>query len=476
MPVRGAPTRGAVDEPAVSTVAVPFAAGETLEAPLTWSQRYYLAEVDAARPYGRGLTIPRLYRLRSGLRQADVTRALGELLERYESLRSRVERDGDTVRQRVHGRGLLSVALHDLGPAAAGPDAGAAAAGAVLDGLAARPFDVTGEWPVRAALITAEGRPRFLALVFSHVVVDAYALLPVSAHLVGTCAEEDPVARTPLVSNRPGHQPREQAAAEASPAGRRAAERALRHAEAVFRVMPAATAAPRRAVTGERFRFLRRRSAALDLAVGTVAARTGESPAAVLTAAMASVEATRTEGRYGCLQLISANRLRPETIHAVVPLSQPTLCCVDTAGASFTELVRRAAAASLRAFRAGCYPPDTLAELRAAVEAERGVRLDTVPTLNYRPRATGLPVREADADELARADGAESAWLDSDLLWQGGHYLSADVDESGIRLTLQVDTAVHPPDRAERWLTDLELLVRTAALDGARDAEPFRRG
>ncbi|MFE7131550.1 condensation domain-containing protein [Streptomyces sp. NPDC057638] len=507
-PARTVPVRflAAVDPAADGTAGEP--APDTFEAPLTWSQRYYLAEVDAARAHGRGLNIPRLYRLRPGTSETGTADALRELVERYEVLRSRVVRgEAGGAHQRVHRRGALHLAVHEVPAGTAGERART-----VLDALTAPPLDVTECWPLRAALVTEEGRARYLALAFSHVAVDAYALVPVSAHLVGRIAEADPVARSAPAPDGPARGPREQAAAEESPAGERAVQRALRLAEHAYRHMPPAPgpapeAAPEpapgpapepapgpaagfqaaAAATGAsarstapapaepRYRFLRYRSPALDLAVGAVAARTGQSPAAVLTAAMVALDAVRTgpvpddDGtgltRYGSVQLISANRLRPGTAAAVLPLSQPVPCCVDTAGADFHELVRRTAVASLRAFRAGGAPPGRLAALLRTVAEERGVRVDATPTLNYRPRSTALPVRPTTAAELAAAaDRARAEWTDADP-WRASHYLSADVDADGIRLLLQADTAVHPPEWAERWTTALERLLCAAALD-----------
>ncbi|MET7570014.1 hypothetical protein ABZT04_16135 [Streptomyces sp. NPDC005492] len=462
------------------TVTVSFEAGGTGPAPLTWSQQYYLAETDAARPHGRSLAITRLYPLRPGVREEQTTAALRALTERYETLRTRVTRTTPPTQQ-AHHQGSLEVTVHEIaasaGTAPPTPHDIRATADAVLADIARRPFDVAEEWPLRAALVVVGGRPRFLALAFSHVAVDAYALLPVSAFLVERCALADPVARTAPGSGAEGPQPRELAEAEASGAGDRAARRALLHAERVLRRMPATPVGAGRPGTGERFRFLRRRSAALDLAVGALAARTGESPAAVLAAAVLALDAADTGERYAAVQLISANRLRPETANAVVPCSQPVLCCADTEGASFPELVRRTAAASLRAYAAGPCPPAALAELRAAVERERGVRLDGVATLNYRPRATALPIRETDVDELRRAAAdAETEWVDSAMLWQSAHYLSADVDGSGVRLLLQIDTDVRSPGWAERRLADLEALLCAAAADPAADRMPVGHG
>lgn len=403
--------------------------------------------------------------------EEQATAALRALMERYETLRSRLTRT-DPPTQQAYSQGELMVTVHDAAAPSAvvAPHDIRAVADTVLAELARRPFDVAEEWPLRAALVAAGGQPRHLALAFSHVAVDAYALVPVSAFLVERCARADPVARTAPGAGVVGLRPRELAEAEASEAGDRAARRALLHAERVLRRMPAAPAGAGRPGTGERFRFLRLRSAALDLAVGALAARTGASPAAVLAAAGLALDAVETGERYGAVQLISANRLRPETVDAVVPCSQPVLCCADTEDASFAELVRRTAAASLRAYAAGPCPPAALAELRATVERERGVRLDGVPTLNYRPRATALPVRETDAEELRRAAAhAETEWVDSAMLWRSAHYLSADVDGSGVRLLLQIDTDVRSPGWAERRLADLEDLLCAAATDATTD-------
>ncbi|WP_406727109.1 hypothetical protein WJ438_24200 [Streptomyces sp. GD-15H] len=440
-----------------------FTAGEGRRAPLTWSQQYYLAETDFARPLGRGLALRRLYELRAGVGEQDVAAALRDLLHRFEGLRSTVVRDAAGAAQRVHAAGTVRFAVHDADGARGTADT----ATAVMDELAATPFDVTEEWPVRAALVRRAGRARFLALVFSHVAVDAFALLPVTDHLVSTVAvrhPEWPAAR----SREVGRQPHEQAAAEAGEPARRSADRTLRRAAQIFRTMPEAPAArcgggPRHGAE-DRFRFLSRSSPALDLAAGAVSLRTGESVATVLAAAMVAVDAHLADSPTGFLQMLSANRSRPETVNAVVPCSQPVPLCVPVRGSSFPELARATASAVLGALRFGSYPPDRLAEVHRAVEQERGVRLDITPTLNYRPRAGALPCREVTAAELGRsAVGARTRWIPSDLVWQSTRYLSADVSESGIRLVLQVDTRVHAPAWAERWMAALERLLCAAA-------------
>ncbi|NJQ05628.1 hypothetical protein [Streptomyces lonarensis] len=466
---------------AVPLAAEPAAAGGDALFPLTWSQQYYLAEVDAARLHGRGLTVPRLYRLRAGTTETAVATALRRLVEGHDALRSRVVRTPEGPRQRVPERGTLLLAVHEAPAGDAGPHARA-----VLDALAAPPLDPADGLPLRAALVSSDGEPRFLALAFSHVAVDAYALVPVSAQLVEEIAETDPLPRRAAAGSGPGagagHGPRQQAAVEASPAGERAALRALRLAEETYRRAPAGRSPEPLAPANPRHRFLSHRSAVLSLAVGAVAARTGQSPAAVLAAALVALDAARSpagadgghpgQPRFGAVHLVAANRLRPETAAAVLPFSQPVPCCVDTAGVTFDTLVHRTAAASLRAYRAGGAPPDRLADLLATVERERGVRLDATPVLNWRPRATALPVRATTAAELANAAAATATGRAVADPWRAGHYLSADVDADGIALLVQVDTAVFPPDHGERHTAALERLLREAALDPALAALP----
>lgn len=440
--------------------AVRFTGGEDRLVPLTWSQQYYLAEMDSARPFGCGLAIRRSYELQPDVTEAEVVDALRTLLQRFEGLRSTVVREGASARQHIHAEGTVRLAVHEVGAG----DTAADAAGTVVEELAETPFDVAAEWPLRAAVVTDGSGPRFLALVFSHLAVDAFALLPVTDHLVATVAVRHPdwpESRT----GEPGRQPYEQVAAEAGAGGRRMAERALRRIADVFRRMPDASPMRHVAPEGDRFRSLSRRSSALDLAAGAVSLRCGESVSAVLTAAMIAVDSVSEDSGTGYVQLISANRSRPELVNAVVPCSQPVPCCVDIGRVSFAELVHRTASAALSAHRFGAYPPTEFFGIHRAVEEERGVRLDVSPTLNYRPRATSLPRREVTEEELNEAAVLRrTSWIPNDPLWQASRYLSADVSEAGIHLVLQVDTAIHPPGWAEWWMDALEALLCAAAV------------
>ncbi|MEU3895404.1 condensation domain-containing protein [Streptomyces sp. NPDC029519] len=440
-----------------AVVPVRFATGSAAHGPLTWSQQYYLAEVEAARPHGRSLALKRLYELRPGTTEQDVTAVLATLLERHEALRSTVvpAADPEDALQRVHPEGRLDLLVRDVPEGVL-----RSAASQLLQELAAPVFDLAREWPVRAALVRAGGGPRLLALAFSHLAVDAFALRPVTEHLVAACAVADPVAYPATRSDHPGRGLLEQAALERS-AG---AARALRRAARVCAAMPPAPPDDPRDAPAGSFRFLSHRSAALDLATGAVALHSGESVATVLTAAMLTVDALMAGSTTGYVQLIAANRTRPELARAVQPCSQPVPCCVDVTDASFHDLVRRTAAATLGAFRFGSFPPAGLDRARAAAERDRGVRLDTSVTLNYRPRADPLPLRAVTGDELRRAAAdRETAWTDGEYVWRATRCLSIDAGAGGLRLLLQVDTARHPRQWAERWTAAFERLLCAAA-------------
>src|SRR5204863_134639 len=138
------------------------------------------------------------------------------------------------------------------------------------------------------------------------------------------------------------HQPRDQAAWEASAGGRRRTRVALRHWEAVLRrVPPAMLPAPDPAgVPGQR--ELRMRSAVL--AAGT--ARPGAGRWRVLLAATVALVAARTGVPAGAVVSICGNRFRSDWQDYVGPLAQDALVPYEVGG-SFDDLVGQVRAATL---------------------------------------------------------------------------------------------------------------------------------
>lgn len=425
---------------------------------VTWSQQYYLDETARAARAGLSLAIRRCVEIAHGVTEAELIAGLRIVFESFESLRSRVTQSPATAR--VYAGGTILVDVRDAPP---GADTAAYAAG-LADTLASRPFDPHGEWPVRAAVVRDGSGLRFLVLVISHVAVDGRATLPVTNLLarlgITRTGRDDSV----VPAADPGPQPREVAAWEQSAAGVQRGRRALDHAEAIFRRMPAA--APPEAGRRPEYRFLSWRSRAADLAVAELARRTRASGSSVLLAAAMTVDAARDGTALAYRRLLAANRARPGLESAVVPVSQPVPCLVDTAGARFPELVERAATATLKALRHGCCPPRQTASLHASISRERGEPLDVTPTLNYRPHEPFADAeRPVTAQDLGGALGQTRAeWVPGVLQWSSTHYLSADVRAAGTSFTLQVDAGVWNAAAAENWFAQLErVLVEAVA-------------
>ena len=99
------------------------------------------------------------------------------------------------------------------------------------------------------------------------------------------------------------------------------------------------------------YRAARLRSRALARAASVVAARTRTSRSAAVLAAVSAIVGRYT-GQPDCVvTAVAGNRLAPELRGYVGPLAQDALIAFDLGGGSFDALVRRAWAASLKAYR-----------------------------------------------------------------------------------------------------------------------------
>ena len=143
--------------------------------PLSFAQRrlWFLARLeDRSATY----TIPLALRLRGSLDQTALEAALGDLVERHESLRTVLPDELGVPRQLIVepsvARPRLSVAPVN---AAALPDALAAAAG--------HGFDLASELPLRAHLFALGEQEHVLLLLLHHIAGDGWSLAPLARDL-----------------------------------------------------------------------------------------------------------------------------------------------------------------------------------------------------------------------------------------------------------------------------------------------------
>ncbi|MFF7295668.1 amino acid adenylation domain-containing protein [Streptomyces sp. NPDC008265] len=117
-----------------------------------------------------GYHCPFALRLHGPLDTGALTRALGDVTDRHEALRTAFPEAGGEPYQRVLPVGG-GVVLEE-------PPCGPEGTAAVLDALLARPFDLAARPPVRAALIPAGPQEWVLALVVHHIALDGWSWGP----------------------------------------------------------------------------------------------------------------------------------------------------------------------------------------------------------------------------------------------------------------------------------------------------------
>ncbi|WP_329493378.1 condensation domain-containing protein [Kitasatospora herbaricolor] len=340
---------------------VEFSGQSSGTAPLTWGQRAIWSAIGRTRPgdwyfnFCRTLMLPRRYDL------PQVLAAIRYVLERHESLRTRlVGTDGDPL-QSAAAAGVLEVEVLEV--AAGDREAGAR----VAERYAARGFDYEQEWPVRIAVLTKGGVPAELVMGFCHLAADyegtGYLLRDLRAALAGRTAGLPPAPR-----------PSDLALYQESAEGRRFAEAAAAHWERSYRRIPVSMFTEGRHAPAEpRYQRLELISPALAVAVPAVAGRLAVSTSTVLLAAAGAVLRDRTGHDTCALLAIAGNRVAPRTRELVSTMSLEALVVLPLEGVTgFEEAVRVTGRAAMAGYRFGSYDERDRDRVVAAESTRRG--------------------------------------------------------------------------------------------------------
>ncbi|SCL34853.1 Condensation domain-containing protein [Micromonospora nigra] len=433
-----------------------FRGGRTRTAPLTWAQQV-MWRARARNPNNHVFmnlrrTVPVSPRVAAG--PDAVARAVGALVGRHSSLRTRVRASADGPVQEAAAAGVLPLLVLP------GVDDGAAAARAAATRLGDVAFDHADEWPLRVALVLVDGRVRQIVVVFSHSTVDAHAAEVVLRDL-------RLILLRGTVPHPAGPQSVDVALDQQGP-GRQRSDRAVAYWLRQFARLPSTPLTP----VGPGLTPLLRRgvlvSPAAERAARIVAARHRVSSSAVLLAAMTAL-ARRDHPPALCGMFPMAhNRFRVEYAQAVANLGQIGFCVVDLADRpTFADMLPRVWRGALDGYRHAGYEP---AALRGRFEAV-GHDFDTL-FLPYHyfndVRLSGEVVeKKTDATEKelrAELDKSEFSWTRG-LERASWHLLAHVVDEPGaLGITLTVDTRFVEPEAVEPFLRDLERLLVEAAL------------
>jgi hypothetical protein len=421
----------------VDTVAARFRAAGG-EGPVTLGQRNVLRWLGDD---PRADVLPEFVEVPAGRSVHDIGAALHTLLVRHDALRTCFPGPGV---QRVRDGGELDVRVHEL----TGDRAGFV--GTLVWAAMGVPFDVTAELPVRADVVTRDGAPVLLVLLFSHAAVDAAG----AAIVAGQC-------RTLLAGGElpgpPGRQPRDQAEWERSTAGRRRTRAALTQWDTVLRRIPQAMLPVPHPLGRPGHREVRMRSAALARALPVLVARTGAGASTVLLAAAAALVASRTGTPAGAVVSICGNRFRADWREYVGPLAQDALVPYDTGAVrDFDELVRQVQATTMGAYRHAHFDSAELWQVIDAVGRERGTCFHRDLVFNdLGARSEPQPV-PAGPPAAAVLDPLPARTLPTSFLLTLGGVAAAEVD-------LRLHAALTYVPDVEDVLLDLERLVVAAA-------------
>ncbi|GAA1508329.1 condensation domain-containing protein [Streptomyces synnematoformans] len=457
-------------------VTVGVAGAPAGEGPVTWGQWAIRRAMLDTEPDDHGTNVKVVVPVDPALPTARAVEAVRGLLTVYDSLRTRVHvGDGGAMRQELDGGGPFDVYVFDSGNPEdaedpADPGAAAALADSVERHWRAVRFAYDREWPVRAALVRADGRVVRVVLVLAHVATDAMGLTVLRDALAELLRGADPAA---LRAASRGHQPLAEAAYQASEKGRKRDRAARRHwteslrdaPERLFTRRPGAAPAYRQAVLA---------SPSLPGALHTLAGRWRISSAAVLLAAASAVVARQSRHDRAVFQVMVSNRFQPALREAVSTVTLEGLFTLDAglapdAGpAGFEALARRAAQAAMKTYYHAYYDKSALLDDLRALDERRGRPTDRTCWYNDlrdlltearsvdRRERDGVPPEQSviEWQTLGRQSETSVAWH----VYSSRHFMP---------VSLTVDTGLIGEPAAEAMLTGFEALI----VDAARAAE-----
>jgi len=441
-------------------VVVAFAGDGGGIAELTWGQREIWAAFELA---GHSIGLGGSMAVPPETTVDDVVAVLRFSMSRHQALRTRFHLDdrGRPDQQVVAEAGEVTVDLFDVD----GDDEPGEFAAALRWEYEDRDFDYAHEWPVRLGVVRRRGVVTHVVVMYCHLIIDGYGMDAMNRDLVhldrATGQATGPVA---------GIQPLDQARAQASTAGERQSDAAMRYWEPLLRNVSArrfpfpGPSSPRT----PRYWQVGLISSAMPLAITAIAGRTGVDQAQVLLAAHAVSLARVTGINPSLIRVVVSNRFRPGFAESVSVVNQTGLCVIDVADVSFDEAVRRAWRSFLGAGLHAYYDPRRLHRLVADLSRERGEDIDLACFLNdaRRPhrREEPAPVLTEAALRAARA-ATQVRWVYRRDQPNERMFLHINDVPDRIDLVLCGDTWHISPADLEACALGLEDIVVRAAFD-----------
>ncbi|WP_344666490.1 condensation domain-containing protein [Catenulispora yoronensis] len=310
--------------------------------PLTFGQANVLSWVSQDSNEWSAV-IPVIHPVDGNVPVEQVAEAIGVVIGRHDSLRTNYLRQSGTATQVVREAGDLTVDVHE------NVDGDEQFPAKLARQMCAKPFELTEELPVRAAIVTERGAqdgPRTtIVMVITHMAIDVGSGVILTEELTDLVG-----GKSPADLPDPGLQPLDQAQIELSPAGQRRSQNSLKYWRSRLAHGPLRLAVPPLAEPGAPYQ-LRITSPAAALAITRIVDRTKVGHSSVVLAAVAAVLGRYTGDESTLFASLSANRFSSTLSRYVGALAQDALIRLDLTAPSFDALVEQARSAQLTALK-----------------------------------------------------------------------------------------------------------------------------
>lgn len=463
----------------MSEIHVDFRGEGAGTAELTWGQ---MRVWRTARQTGRTMNIVTPVPLSEGTPLEEMVAVLRFMVSRHPALRTRLRfTDGPSGPQHpwqvVAESGEMPLQIADIG----GDDDPVAAAEELRSRYELTRFDYENEFPVRMGIVRQSGALRAMVIGFSHVMVDGAGLAALTRDM-----EHLDRATGGVTAPACGLDPLELAKVQCGPTGHRQAGRCIRYWEAQLGRLTSWRNDKPADRPDPRFCELVAYSPAMELGLRAIEARTKTRSTYVLLAAYA-VAVARVMGRNPSVaQIVVSNRFRPGFADAVLQVSQPGICVVDAAAATFDEVVARAMVAATTASFFGYYDPVECDKLLDEIAGRLSRPLDISWHLNDRralfasqdgvSAPTGPEAEAALRDALPRT---KLYWDRAQPTFDGSLFMQVDsrpeptitgrnaLDEGlpAVYMEVWTDTHYFALDQIEALVREMEAVVVEAAFD-----------
>lgn len=334
-------------------------------APMTWGQIAMWDVLAWLNPDEASLNLTAVLPVPRGTTVTQVLEAIRQLVLRHDSLHTAYFAIDGELTQCVRDETDLDVFAVETAP---DEEVAELARSAALQ-LANDAFDIASGVQLRVALAVRDGHARAIALVASHMAVDAGSFQIVQNELKVLLSPNGSRSDLPKRSQ----QPVERAEFEASPAGAKLQDRALDFWRQTTSFASPASISQLPIPANDQLAWASIESKALTLATHDLAARYSVSPSAVILASLGLLIGDFTGEPGPVFRSLIATRFRSHDREFVGAFNLNSIIHVATDSQLFADHVRRTAAATLKAFLHCEANPRRVEEVMSDVASERRI-------------------------------------------------------------------------------------------------------